>query len=102
MADISFGDVVIDRSARRVRVKGKEIELSAKEFDLLSLFAASPGQAFTREIILEKVWGWDYERTARTVDNFVASLRKCIEKDSSKPRYIKTVRQVGYKLDLSD
>ena len=98
---LSFGDVVIDRAARTVKVRGKEIRLSAREFDLLCLLAASPGQVFTRETILEHVWSWDYEGTARTVDNHVASLRKKLKTSSRAPTYIATVPRVGYKLDLS-
>ncbi|MFC1452678.1 response regulator transcription factor [Verrucomicrobiota bacterium] len=99
MPALSFGDVVIDRAAREVRVRGKKIELSAREFDLLCLLAASPGRVFTREAILERVWGWDYEGTARTVDNFVSSLRKKLEVGRRAPRYIRTVPRVGYKLE---
>jgi two-component system alkaline phosphatase synthesis response regulator PhoP len=95
--DLSFGDVTIDRESRSVTVAGKQVALSAKEFDLLCLLAGSPGQVFSRDTILERVWGWSYDGTARTVDNFVASLRKKIQRRSG-PRYIRTVRQVGYKL----
>lgn len=91
---LSFGDVTIDRSARRVTVSGKQVDLSAREFDLLCMLAESPGHVFTRETILERVWGWDYEGTARTVDNFVASLRKKLGGS-----HIKTVPRVGYRLD---
>lgn len=96
---LSFGKVVIDRAARRVQVGGKPVDLSAKEFDLLSLLAASPGQVFTRETILERVWGWDYDGTARTVDNFVASLRKKLEAGRGLRKCIRTVPLVGYKFD---
>lgn len=89
---LTFGEVYIDRAARTVKVSGTEVELSAREFDLLCLLAASPGQVFTRDTILERVWGWDYEGTARTVDNFVARLRKKIDSG-----LISTVPRVGYK-----
>ncbi len=101
LPDISFGDVVIDRTARSVRVRGRPVTLTAREFDLMCLLASSPGQVFSRETILERVWGWAYDGTARTVDNYVAALRKKIEARPHSPRYIKTVRQVGYKLDVS-
>lgn len=97
---LSFGKVVIDRAARSVSVHGKRVELSFREFELLCLLAESPGQVFARETILERVWGWDYEGTARTVDNFIAGLRGKVEDSPSKPKYLKTVRQVGYKLDI--
>jgi len=93
---LSFGDVVIDRLSRSVEVRGKKIDLLAKEFDLLCLLAVSPGQVFTRDRILERVWGWDYDGTIRTVDNFVAGLRKKIGRRAGK--HIQTVPRVGYKL----
>ena len=95
LPDLRIGDVVIHRTTRQVRVGSETIDLSAKEFDLLCLLASSPGQVFTRETILQQVWGWDYEGTARTVDNFVASLRKKLDAR----RLIKTVPRVGYKLE---
>lgn len=98
-AELSIGDIVIDRLARTVEIRGKQIELSAKEFDLLCLLAGSPGQVFSREAILEKVWGWEYEGTARTVDNFVASLRKKLRVGRRTQACIRTVPRVGYKLE---
>ncbi len=96
---IRFGDVEVDAARRRVTVAGEEAVLSSKEFDLLLLLARSPGRPFTREQILEKVWGWDFEGTARTVDNFILALRQKIEADPANPRHLRTVRQVGYKLE---
>ncbi len=96
---LSFGKVTIDSSQRTVTVSSKVIELSAKEFDLLHLLAASPGQVFTRDTILERIWGWDYEGTARTVDNVVASLRKKLGRGRRAGKHIKTVPRVGYKLE---
>lgn len=99
-ADIlSFGDVVIHTDTRTVTVAGEPVEFSSKEFDLLCLFAKAPGRPFTRDTILDRIWGWEFEGTSRTVDNFVMSLRKKIERDPTAPKHIKTVRQVGYKLD---
>lgn len=80
------------------RRRGEEVPLSAREFDLLCLLAGSPGRAFTRQAILEKVWGWGFEGTARTVDNFIRSLRQKLEDDPSEPRHLLTVRHVGYRL----
>ena len=97
---LRFGDVTVDRAARHVQVRGKTVKLSAREFDLLCLLAESPGNVFTRETILERVWGWDYDGTARTVDNFVASLRKKLEVGRRAPKYIRTVPRVGYRLDV--
>ena len=98
-APIVLGELEIDVSARRVRRGGREVALLAKEFDLLCLLARHPGRPFTREAILERVWGWDFEGTTRTVDNYILSLRQKLERDPARPRHIRTVRQVGYKLE---
>lgn len=94
-----LGEITIDRAARRVRVRDKTIGLSAREFDLLCLMAASPGQVFTRATILERVWGWDYEGTDRTVDNFVAGLRRKLGLTRRAGVQIQAVPRVGYRLD---
>jgi two-component system alkaline phosphatase synthesis response regulator PhoP len=96
---IRFGEVEIDPVRRRVAVGRAEVPLSSKEYEILHLLARSPGRPFTREQILEQVWGWRFEGTARTVDNFILALRQKIETDAANLRYIKTVRQVGYKLE---
>ena len=95
-----YGDLMIDLPGRRVTLRGDEVVLSAKEFDLLALLAGSPGKAFRRADILDRVWGFGFDGTTRTVDNFILSLRQKIEADPSSPIIIKTVRQVGYKFDL--
>jgi len=94
------GDLVIDPPGREVTLGGRKIELSAKEFDLLALLAGSPGKAFRRDDILDRIWGFGFEGTARTVDNFILSLRHKIEADPSSPVLIKTVRRVGYKFNI--
>ncbi len=99
---LTFGDVVVDRAARRLCVRGRPVDLSAKEFDLLCLLAESREQVFTRATILDRVWGWDYEGTARTVDNVVASLRKKLAAGGARRAVrIATVPKVGYRLDAS-
>ncbi len=95
-----FGQVVADPQARKVWVNDKEVSLSAKEFDLLFLLASAPGRPFTREAILDRVWGWDFDGTARTVNNFIMGLRRKLEANPARPKHLKTVRQVGYKLEL--
>jgi two-component system alkaline phosphatase synthesis response regulator PhoP len=97
---IAFGDVEIDETKRTVRVRKLPVELSMKEFDLLLMLAKSPGRPFERDSILSTVWGWDFDGTVRTVDNFIRSLRQKIEADPSRPVHILTVRQVGYKLEM--
>jgi DNA-binding response OmpR family regulator len=95
----SFGDVTLDLEGRRVLVGKKEVETTAREFDLLRFFHAHPGVAFTREQLMQQVWGPDHFGTARTVDNFVARLRAKIEDDPDEPHHIETVRGVGYKFN---
>ncbi len=97
--DIAFGAVRIDPAGRSVTRDGRPVALSAKEFDLLCLLARAPGRVFDRQAILDKVWGFGFEGTARTVDNFISTLRQKIDPDPSRPRHIVTVRGVGYKLE---
>jgi len=96
---LRYGNVVIDQAGRQVKKEGNEVALSAKEFDLLCLLAKSPGQTFTRDTILDRIWGWGFEGTPRTVDNFIMSLRRKLEDDPTHPRHLRTVRQIGYRLD---
>jgi len=87
----------IDLDGRVVWVGGQEVELAPKEFDLLALLAAHPGRVFGRETLLERVWGYDYLGDSRTVDVHLQRLRRKIEPDTQEPRYILTVRTIGYK-----
>lgn len=87
----------INRDRRVVLVDGTLVDLSFKEFELLYLLVKNRGIAFTREQLLEKVWGYDYVGETRTVDVHISNLRKKIEKDESHPIYIKTIRGMGYK-----
>jgi len=96
---ITFGEIVIDPAARTVQRAGREVALLAKEFDLLYLLAGNPGHPFGRETILDRVWGWGFDGTTRTVDNYILALRQKLEADPGRPRHIVTVRQVGYRLD---
>jgi DNA-binding response OmpR family regulator len=92
-----FGRAEVDPEARRLKVDGKPVELTQKEYDLLAFFLAHPGRAFRREELVRAVWGSSYEGTARTVDNFVARLRAHVGDDADRPRYLETVRGVGYR-----
>ena len=96
---IIFGKVVIDPVRHCVSVDGADVNLSAREFDLLLLLARSAGRPLTRDFILDRVWGWDFDGTTRTVDNFILALRQKLEKDPVHPEHILTVRGVGYKLE---
>ena len=98
-AGILIGELEIDQEHYSVTKSGEPIELSKKDYDLLVLLAENAGKAFTREELLEKVWGYDdYYGDIRTVDVAVNRLRSKIEKDTAKPEYIMTKRGVGYYL----
>ncbi len=95
--ELNFGGLNINLEKRRVQLDGQIIELTAKEFDLLALFAANPGKAYTRENLLNIVWGYQFTGYEHTVNSHINRLRAKIEKDPSDPKYIKTVWGVGYK-----
>lgn len=96
-AEISFGGLVIEPAKRKVQVEGEAVELTAKEFDLLTLFARNPGRAFSRQELLDKVWGYQYAGYSHTVNSHINRLRSKIEPDPSTPRYVQTVWGVGYR-----
>lgn len=94
-----FGELLLDLSARTVRVKGRPAELTATEFDILAVMARSPGRVFTREALLARVPGSGDPVQDRTVDVHVKNLRRKIEPDRDNPLYIRTVFGVGYRFD---
>jgi len=94
-----FADYRLDIPARKFTRKGKEIELSPKEFKLMELFVKKQGRAFTRDEILNKVWGYDCIVGPRSIDRFVAALRNKIESDPHNPTFIHTIREIGYKFE---
>jgi DNA-binding response OmpR family regulator len=96
---LSFPGLTIDLAARRVEVNGKEAALTPTEFDLLALLAQSPDRVFTREMLMNKVWGYDYLGDGHTIDVHISALRKKIENDPVQ-RYIKTVWRVGYRFEV--
>ena len=89
--------LAIDAARRRVTLDGREVELKPREFDLLAHLAASPGRVFTREQLLASVWGLDYSGDPRTVDTHVKTLREHLSDEADRPRWIETVRGVGYR-----
>ena len=97
-AFLRFPGLTIDLLARRVEVNGYEIALTPTEFDLLALLAQSPDRVFTREVLMNKVWGYDYLGDGHTIDVHISALRKKIETDPDQ-RYIKTVWRVGYRFE---
>ena len=93
---IIIGDLYIDTEKLEVRVKDRQIDLTLREFEVLKYLAMQPGQVVTREILLEKVWGYEYFGDIRTVDVTVRRIREKIERDTSSPKYLMTKRSVGY------
>ena len=93
---ITIGDLSIDFDKFEVRVKDEVIDLTLREFEVLKYLANQPGQVVTREILLEKVWGYEYYGDIRTVDVTVRRIREKIEKDTSAPKILITKRGVGY------
>ena len=90
--------LTIDVSRRSVEVEGVgPVELTAKEFDLLHALAANPGIVLTRERLMEKVWGYEYIGDSRAVDVYIRHLREKLSDDADNPRFIETVRGVGYR-----
>lgn len=92
----NIDDFTINTLGRKVSLEGKDINLTAKEFDLLLLLATNPGKIYSREELLETIWGYEYFGDVRTVDVHVRRLREKIEKNSSQPEYILTKWGVGY------
>ena len=97
--EIDAGGIVIDKAAHQVKIDGKEIELSFKEFELLSYFVENQGIALSREKILNNVWDYDYFGDARTIDTHVKKLRS---KLGEKGNYIKTIWGMGYKFEVDE
>lgn len=93
---IERGGMKIDREGRRVYIEEKEINLTAKEFDVLELLILNPNRVYSREKLLSLVWGEDYPGDVRTVDVHIRRLREKIEKNPSEPRYVHTKWGVGY------
>ena len=93
---LTFGDLVIDLERVEVRRGSRTLELTPREFDLLKSLAQAPGRVFSRELLLEQVWGFDYYGDIRTVDVAIRRLREKLETDPGRPRYILTRRGAGY------
>jgi len=95
---IDVGGVQVDLIGRRLLRDGASLGVKPKAFDLLAFLLRNRGQAFTREQLLEQVWGYEYAGETRTVDVHVHSLRRVLEDDPGNPRVLQTVRGVGYVL----
>jgi DNA-binding response OmpR family regulator len=97
---LRFPDLLVDILSRRVEIQGTEVLVTPTEFDLLALMAQAPGRVFTREVLMNKIWGYDYYGDGHIIDVHISSLRKKIESNGDY-RYIKTVWRVGYKFELA-
>lgn len=95
---LQIGNLQIDLLQHRVRLEGREIALTSKEFALLSFMASNAGNVYSREQLLEEVWGYDYYGDVRTVDVHIRHLREKIEKDPGNPEFLLTIWGTGYKM----
>lgn len=93
---LTFGNMKVDVDSRRVFIENKEVNLTVKEFDLLELLIHNPNKVYSREKLLNDVWGYEYLGDVRTVDVHVRRLREKIESTPSDPKYIHTKWGVGY------
>ena len=93
---VEVGDLKLDCESRRVFIAGKEINLTAKEFDVLELLVFNPNKVYSRENLLNMVWGYEYPGDVRTVDVHIRRLREKIEANPSEPKYVHTKWGVGY------
>ena len=96
---MKIGNLSINLSKYEVYIGDEKIELTLKEFELLRLLVENKGKVLSRNILLDKVWGYEYYGESRTVDVHIRYLRKKLEGNSSSEKYIKTIRGVGYKID---
>jgi len=96
--ELQVGDIRMDLARHQVWVGSRQVELTPKEFELLRTFMAHRGIVLTRELLLDRVWGYDFAGDTRTVDVHVVRLRQKLEDDPARPRYIETVRGVGYRM----
>ena len=95
-SSLSRGHITVDEDRRKVTKSGQEVELTMKEFDLILFLMKNPGRVYSRENLLDLVWGYDYQGDTRTVDVHVRRLREKLELDPANPRYIATKWGVGY------
>lgn len=96
---MTFGNLEIDQARREVRLDGEPIRLKLKEYELLVFLARNRGIALSRDLILDRVWGWEHDGSSRTVDVHIRWLREKIEEEPSRARRIITVRGIGYRFD---
>ncbi len=97
---LQFDSLIIDLDGRSVTLAHQLVKLTPKEFDLLALLATNPGRVFGRDMILERIWGYDYDGESRTVDVHIQRLRQKIEPDPRNPIYLVTIHHIGYKFAI--
>ena len=97
--NVVFGDLMANFEKREIRIKDKKIELTLKEFELLEMLIKNRGKILRREMLLDKIWGYEYIGETRTVDVHIRYLRKKIEGDDKNPKFIETIRGVGYRFN---
>ena len=96
---LRFGRLVIDLNRHEIRRNNEVINLKPKEYELLICLAKHPGRVYSREMLLEQIWGWEYIGNSRTVDVHIRWLREKIEDDPANPRHLITVRSAGYRFE---
>ncbi len=96
---VEVGDLIIDKRRHEVIREGSRVDLTPLEFQILELLASEPGRAWSRNALLDRVWSTEYEGYQRNIDPHINRLRKKLETDPKNPRYVLTVRGVGYKLN---
>ena len=97
---LQFGDIAIDLAGQVARRAGKRVELPSRAFAILKVFARRPGEVVSRDVLLDEAWGYDDYPNTRTVDNHLVKLRRALEDEPDRPRWLVTVHGVGYKLDI--
>ena len=96
---ITFGQLTANFDKREIKVKDKKVDLTLKEFELLEILIKNRGKILRRELLLDKIWGYEYIGETRTVDVHIRYLRKKIEDDDKNPKFIETIRGVGYRFN---
>jgi len=97
--EMRFGNMVIQPEKYQVEISGSKVYLSPKEFEILETLASNPGRVFSRELLLERIWGFNELRETRTVDVHIRYLRQKIEENPANPVFIETVRGIGYRFN---
>ena len=95
---LRFGDIIMDTASHRVWLADKELSLSPREYALLEIFMNNPRRVYSRDDLIERVWGLDYDGDTKTVDVHICWLRQKIEEDPARPKMLQTVRGFGYRL----